>query len=370
MIPLYKPFFPKGSRKYARDALDSGWVSWHGKYNQLAVDKLKELFGFKHVLLTSSGTAAVHLMAMVWLAFKFEELWFPENCYVGAINPFACRPEGFGWGNQRTLRSYPLDYATWNGSPPRTESIPEAVLIVHNLGNVFNVPKHFQGVERTSIFEDACEALGGKYYNQYVGTASLCTAFSFYASKSVTTGEGGVFVCRDSEIYFLAKRWATQSQGDSPYKHTDIGFNYRMSNVQAGLLLGQLENWEEIQNRKAEIRSRYIMNLKNCTPQGKENDTTHSNWMHGVRIRGSKGYEKAKVFFDHAEIEIRPFFYPLNKHIHLKMVPTYNQYDAERFSDEIILLPSYPELALEEKDKLDYIIEKVDEYANYCKRQS
>jgi perosamine synthetase len=294
----------------------------------------------------------------------------PENCYVGAINSFTLQPEGFGAGNGRTMCSYPVDHATWNGSPPRAKRVADATLIVHNLGNVFNVPKHFQGLERTVVFEDACEALGGKYQGKYVGTASLCTAFSFYASKSITTGEGGAFVCRDQAIYNLAKLWATQGQGSSAYRHIDYGWNYRMTNIQAGLLLGQLENWEEIRQRKEDIRFRYSMGIPAGIHQQVQVDTEHSNWMHGVRIKDAKSYAESKKFFDEAGIEIRPFFYPLNHHMHLKMVPVLDQSCADRFAESIILLPSYPELALEEKDKQQYIIEKVNEYANACARQS
>ena len=363
MIPLYKPFFPRGSMAYAKEALASGWVSWQGKYLKLTEEKLKELFGFEHVLLTSSGTAAVHLMSMVWQRLNFDSLTFPENCYVGAVNPFLLKVPALS-GEKTELSTYPLNYNTWNGSPPRIKRISDATLIVHNLGNVFNVVDHFTGDERTSVFEDACEALGGKYYDQYVGTASLCAAFSFYASKTITCGEGGAFVCRDPSIYKMAKSWSTQGQSSQRYLHDSFGLNYRMTNVQAAMLLGQLEYWDELQERKEDVYLRYRSRLKNVSHQVVTDNTKHSYWMTGVRVHGSKGYKRARQFFDEAGIEIRPFFYPLNHHLHLKMVPMESQYQADNFSREIILLPSYPELALEEKDKQDYIIEKVEQYAS------
>jgi dTDP-4-amino-4,6-dideoxygalactose transaminase len=364
MIPLYKPFFPRGSRKYAREAIDSGWVSWVGPYQRRAADKFRELFGHEYVILTSSGTAAVQLMAYVVKWFGVDHIHFPTNCYVGAVNPFLGALDSL-----QDIRTCRLDKHTWNGSPLGRGKIPQTAVVVHNLGSVVDVPSLYKEGPDLLVVEDCCEALGGEYRGKPVGSEATCAAFSFYASKNITTGEGGAFVCKDEHFYEKAKLWTTHGLGREPYKHTSFGLNFRMSNIQAGLLLGQLEAWDEIFRRKLALMDYYRTRLISVGElQRTAAHTENAAWMFGIRIPGVQGFEHSKRFFDEAGIEIRPFFYPLNEHKHLREVKIEQQSRADKFSKEIILLPSYPELIREDKSKLDYIIEKVKEYAAHNNR--
>jgi perosamine synthetase len=357
MIPFYKPWFPPGSRAYAEHALRSGWVG-KGSYINAATDKLKELFGYKYVLLTSSGTAAMMLVEQL-MCNKGEIVYVPSNCYIAAVNPFYSR---------HLVRTYPMSQLTWNGYLPEDWKPETAhrflLVVVHNLGNPVDVPRLKSRFPQALIIEDCCEALGATYQNRYVGTDAACAVFSFYSTKTVTSGEGGAFVTSDPAMYELAKLLATQGQGAEPYKHLTLGYNYRMSNLQAALLYGQLQHWDEIQQRKADLFVTYHQRLAGVVDlQYIPEDCRHSSWVTGVWIQGDTDFNRAKRFFDDVGIEIRPFFYPLNHHRHMSTLKIASPELAEDPSRHIILLPSYPALAREARDERDYIIEKVKEYA-------
>ena len=191
MIPVYQPYLPLDVFKYAKDALDSTWVSSHGKYITMAAEKLQDLLGVKHVLLVNNGTSAVHLLskALQFKHPKIENIIVPNNVYVAAIN-------GFLFDRKYKLKASDADIDTWNYNMDELYHIrynsfswgtasEECVLIVHNLGNIINVSNLKAKYQNTIFIEDNCEGLFGKYNNRYSGTESLCSAVSFFGNKNI-----------------------------------------------------------------------------------------------------------------------------------------------------------------------------------------
>ena len=360
MIPVYKPYFPKGALRYAHDALASTWVSSKGKYLDMVKEKLKERYGTPYIILTNNGTTANHLMARA-MKEKYNErttIIVPNNVYVAAWNPFI--EYGFN------LEYYDASIHTWNMNFDNM-SMPEhwskIILVVHNLGNTVNVPALRRHYPKAVIIEDACESFGGLYEGKPVGTASEAFTLSFFGNKNVTSGEGGAFITYDKELYEIAYQYWGQGvpiEGGQKFIHAGIGNNYRMTNVEAAILLGQLELWPEIHKLKKIIWQRYDEAFKDNVKfvlQEVQVDTTQSRWMYGLRIKNHTSFEKANQFFKSHNVEIRPMFYPMNYHGHLKESGDITI--AERLAKEIIVLPSYPSLTLKEQN---YVIEMVLDY--------
>jgi len=360
MINIYKPYLPKQSLKYIYEAVDEGWISSLGKYKNLCEEKLKEKFGYKHVLLVNSGTAALHLISRC-LKYKYpniNRIIVPNSVYCAAWNAFL-------FDKEFELFCETIDINTWNMNS-FSSGINDAVLIVHNLGNIVNVPKLKRQYPDTIFIEDNCEGISGKYEGFYSGTQSLMSSLSFFANKNITSGEGGAFCTYDDDLYNYAKLLHGQAQSDKKYIHCDLGYNYRMTNLSAAILYGQLEIFDEIMDKKKNMFEYYrkeLSTIENVKVQEIEEGTIHSNWMFGVRIIGNKNYEEVDRYFSKMGIETRPFFYPIHYHEHLKNIIRNHDSVPELLSKECFMIPSYKELELNDQK---YIINTIK---NYCKGQ-
>lgn len=361
MIPIYQPYLPPHSLRYAHEALDSGWISSHGKYLPMLQEKLQDLLGVKHVLLTNNGTSATHLVAKA-LNFKYPEIsniLVPNNVFVAAINSFL-----FDEGSFR-LFSVDADPNTWNVDLHRLKNVfpswsKVGCLVVHNLGNVIDVPSLQKEHPNWIFVEDNCEGFLGKYQEQYSGTASLASSISFFGNKNLTSGEGGATLTNDTEVYEYLHCLHGQGQSETKFVHHHLGYNYRMTNVQAALLLGQLEIKDEILDRKFHLFERYKNVFRTCEyleMQIVTSNTQPANWMFGLRYKGSLGYSYLQKYFMTQGIEIRPMFYPLSAHQYLR-----DRQDKDVFFDqenvalklqqECFILPSFPQLKLSEQARI------------------
>jgi perosamine synthetase len=354
MINVYRPYLPLESIKYAHHAIDSGWLSSQGEYKEKAEDKIKELLGVKYVLLLNSGTAAVHLMSRYLFHTHnyIKNIIVPSNVYVAAWN-------GFLFDKKHRLLPIDANINTWCMDTDRIGNIDyqSVILAVHNVSSIVNVPELKRKYKQTIILEDACEGFLGTYEGKYVGTEALCSSISFFGNKSITSGEGGALLTNNKDVYDYTKKLHGQGQSNVRYIHDDIGYNYRLTNVQAAILYGQLEVLPEIIEKKKHVFNLYkelTKDIPNVQLQQPTDDTESSNWMMGARIINmNRPYCELEKHFNDNAIEIRPMFYPMSKHSYLKDISiTEEEVVAEILSKECFMLPSYPELE-------DYEIEKV-----------
>jgi len=360
MIFLYKPYLPAKSLKYAYDALSSGWISWRGKYLEKLNKKLSKISGCKYVLPVSSGTAATHLVARCLKKRfpKVKKIIAPNSVYVAAWNSFI-------FNKDFELIIVDADIETWNMDLNLLEKIEKkndtAILVVHNLGNPINVPKLKQRYIDIPIVEDNCEGFLGWYEGKQTGTDCLCSSVSFFGSKNITCGEGGAFCTNDQELYEYAKLLHSQGQSSELYVHKVLGYNYRMTNIQAALLCGQIEIIDEILEMKKNIFNYYsnkFNQINGVSIQRIEKECIHSNWLFGIKFDYKKNFKYFEEFFRLKGIEVRPFFYSSKKHDHLKNIEIIGGYNADVLSESCVLIPSYPEL---KKKEMDYIIKSVEE---------
>jgi perosamine synthetase len=364
MINIYEPniFNYKTS---AISAIESEWISNHGEFIKKSTQKIKEIINVKYSILMANGTCSTHCL---FLALKFKypnisKIYVPNNCYVAAWNCVLMEYE------KNILEVMKMDINTWNICVDE-EYIKElqtnsAVLIVHNLGNIINVSR-LKRIRPDLIFiEDNCEGFTGKYENIYSGTSesSLCSSISFYGNKIITTGEGGAFFTNDDDVNNYILKAYSQGMSSIRYLHDTHAYNYRMTNIEAGFLYDQLNDFESIINNKKRIFENYKKILKPLIETDKvaifkeEEHTECANWIFALRlINNKKTIQETTDFFKSNNIDIRPFFYPINKHGHLKDI-VFEDPVSDILHNEIIMIPSSPSITLETQKYIVKIIE-------------
>ena len=368
MIPIYQPYLPKKALKHAHNALDSTWISNFGEYKELSKNRLNTILGCQNNILTNNGTTSTHL---IYKALKIKNpniknLIVPSNVYVAAWNAMLFDGDGINLIPVKTnLKTWNMDIKDLLSEAKERSPEDTAILIVHNLGGIMNVPALKRQLPEYQFIEDNCEGFLGKYENEFAGTACLARSISFYGNKTITCGEGGALIINDNNQTKILEKTHSQGQSEVRYIHDILGYNYRMTNVQAAILYGQLEIHEKILNKKKKIFNRYKKNLKvnkNIAFQYKEKGCENALWMFPFRLVGNQNYETAKQYFLSKGIETRNMFYPMSRHEHLKYYANIEkEVEAEQLLKEIIILPSSPTLKNEE---IDYISNEV---INYCK---
>lgn len=368
MISIYVPNISEYTNS-AIDAIKTGWISNHGEYVEKATTMLKNSLKVKHAILMANGTCATHCL---FLALKYKNplintIYVPNNCYVAAWNAVLMEYD------ETVMHVMKMDLTTWNidTSEEYIKSLKNnsAVLIVHNLGNIINVPRLKRMRPDLIFVEDNCEGLFGKYEGIYSGTSedSLCSCVSFYGNKIITTGEGGAFLTNDDEIYNYIMKVYSQGMSSIKYLHDAHAYNYRMTNIQSAFLYDQLNDRENILNNKKNIFNNYEILLQPLIQKNKislfkkEESTENANWIFAICIIGNtKTIEETTEFFKNNNIDIRPFFYPVNKHGHLKNIEN-NDEISELLNKEIIMIPSSPSITIEEQT---YVVSIVEFFVN------
>lgn len=369
-INIYNPNIASYT-KSAMDAIESGWISNHGKYIGLATEKLKETMKCKHAILMANGTCATHCL---FIALKhahpaITKIYVPNNAYVAAWNAALMEY------SECQLSVMRMDANTWNICTDEeyiaTLEPNAAALIVHNVGNVINVPR-LKRLRPDMVFvEDNCEGFLGKYGDQcqdqcqYSGTsaASLCSSVSFYGNKIITTGEGGAFLTNDDAVYNHILRVYSQGMSAKRYVHEVHAYNYRMTNVQAAFLYDQLSDLDAIIAQKTKVFETYgaLLNEYDLLRSGrvrlfeKEDGTQSTHWIFALRIVGNP--DETAAFFDANGIDVRPFFYPIHAHAHLAGLTCDNHNHVDDpvsvlLNKEILLLPSSPDMTLDEQRRV------------------
>jgi perosamine synthetase len=372
MINIYEPNI-YNYKKEAINAINSGWISNHGEYINLATNKLNEVLNCNYSILLSNGTCATHCLFLS-LKFKYPEInkiYVPNNAYVAAWN------SALMVYNLENLEVMKMDLDKWNieTNEDYIKSLEKdsAVLIVHNLGNIINVPRLKKKRPDLIFVEDNCEGLFGKYDGIFSGTSedTLCSSLSFYGNKTITTGEGGAFLTNHKDIYEYIKKVYSQGMSSQKYLHDVHAYNYRMTNVQAAFLYEQLNDVENILDNKNKIFKNYELLLENLIKNKKialfkkEENTENANWIFAIRIiNNKKSIDETNEFFKINNIDVRPFFYPINKHKHLNEIENKDEV-SEILNKEILMIPSSPNITIDEQSKVVKIIEKfINKFVN------
>jgi len=266
-IPLSIPNFKGNERKYVDDAIDQGWVSTGGAYITKLEKKLAEYLHTGNVAACQSGTSALHLSLVEAGVVPGDIVIVPPVTFIAAVNPVRYQfAEPVFIDCDDSLCMDPIKLRRFceekcefkNGKLYHNEKVVKALIVVHVFGNmadmeaIVDVAKEYN----IKVIEDATEALGtkyteGRYAGKYAGTIGDFGAYSFNGNKIITTGGGGAVTANDSKTVDHIRFLSTQAKTDPHYYiHDEIGYNYRMTNIQAALGVAQMEELSEFIDRK------------------------------------------------------------------------------------------------------------------------
>jgi len=260
-IELDAPNVGELEKRYINDAIDRGFVSTFGPLVAEFEEKFAGYLNVKNGVSTQSGTAAIHIALHELGIGKNDEVIVPAATFIATVNPIiyvGAKPVFID-----------VDLNTWNMDPQAVEKNitkkTKAILPVHLYGNPCNMDAIMEiaGKNKLSVIEDATESLGSKYKGKYTGTFGDIGCFSFNGNKIITTGGGGMVVGNDEKRLDHIKFLVNQAREDKKgYYHPEVGFNYRMTNIEAALGLAQLERLDAFLSKKKSFAQIYRNELK------------------------------------------------------------------------------------------------------------
>ena len=349
-IPVNIPKLYNSEKTNVINCVRTNWISSEGKFVKEFEKKFSQYNSRKFGVAVSSGTAALEVAIKSLNLKKNSEVIIPSFSIIAtALCVVKC-------GLKPILVDCSL--STWNMDPEKVlkkiSKKTSAIIITHiyglpvDLQKIMNVAKK----KNIKIIEDAAEVIGLKYKNRMCGSFGDVSTFSFYANKHITTGEGGMIVTNKKDIYEKCKSLRNLSFSKSyfdRYNHDDIGWNYRMTNMQAALGCGQLKSINKIVKRKREIGNLYYKHLKkNKHLLFQENKNSYSKniyWVFGVLLK--KNSRSKRDFLMRAllrnKIDTRPFFLSMNKQKIFKKMKIFSKSkmpNSEYLSNNGFYLPS------------------------------
>lgn len=355
MIPVYQPSLNGNEKKYVNECLDSTWISSRGEFINRFESAFGDYIGSTNCTTVSNGTVALHLALDALGIGKNDEVIVPTLTYIASVNTILQTGASVVY-----VDSVPN---TWNidvnDIKKKITSKTKAVMIVH----LYGLPCDMDAVvsickeHNLLLIEDCAEAFGSRYKGQHVGTFGDAATFSFFGNKTITTGEGGMVVCREKEIF--DKACHLKSQGVSKtreYWHDVLAYNYRMTNICAAIGLAQLEQADEILAKKHLLAEWYRHDLKDLPLQihQEQEYTYHSFWMCSALLNNPEDRQPLREYLKQNGIETRPLFPPAHTMPHCFSSGTYPV--AEDLSARGMNLPSYPALTREDVTKITSII--------------
>jgi perosamine synthetase len=316
MIPVWEPVLDGNEERYVRDCLETNWISSLGRY----ITRFEEAFaawcGMPHGVACSSGTAALHLSLVALGIGPGDEVIIPDFTLIVSANTVILS------GAKPVLVD--VDEKTWCLDPKKIEAKitprTKAIMAVHMYGHPCDMPAITEIARRRglAVIEDCAEAHGAEIAGRKVGSFGEAGCFSFYGNKILTTGEGGMVLTRDAEL--AAKLRLLRDQGFEPprFVHKIVGFNYRLTNVQAAIGLAQTENADQKVGRKREIGKWYLDLLGACPDVGLPGEAPGAKnvyWMFGVKLgpRFPQGRDAVMKALKGKGIDTRAFFCPMHR---------------------------------------------------------
>ncbi len=320
---LSPPHMSGREMQYVQEAFDSNWIAPLGPNVTAFEQEFAAKVGAKHALALSAGTAAIHLALIHLGVGPGDEVIVSTLTFAASANPVVyqgAKPvfidsERTSWNMDPDLLAETL------ARKARQGRLPKAVILVHLYGQTADIDRILAICNKYDIplIEDAAEALGARYKGRSPGVFGKAGIFSFNGNKIITTSGGGMLVSDDAELIAHARKLATQARDPAPhYQHSEIGYNYRMSNVLAGIGRGQLQALDDRVRRKREIFESYRRALGDLpgidfmpeAPWG-----LHTRWLTVITVdpnRFGATREDIRLALEAENIESRPLWKPMH----------------------------------------------------------
>ena len=363
-ILLSTPHMSDFERMYVEEAFRTNWIAPLGPNVDAFERELAHYAGVPHAAALSSGTAAIHLALRLVGVGPGDIVLCSSLTFVASVNPIV-----YQGATPVFIDSEP---GTWNMSPQALERAlreltaagrkPKAVEVVHLYGQAADLDPIIAICEKygVTLVEDAAESLGATYKGRMTGSIAAVGAYSFNGNKIITTSGGGMLVSRDGGLVERARKLSTQAREPAAhYEHTEVGYNYRMSNVLAGIGRGQLKVIEERVAARRRIFQRYRDGLKGVDayewmPEPEFGRATH--WLTACTVRSKVTPSDLMASLARDGIEARPLWKPMHLQPLYRGAQYFSHEPGKSVSDDLfargICLPSGSNLTEEQHDRI------------------
>lgn len=368
-IPVCEPALLGNEAKYVQECVETGWISSSGRFVNEFEAQFAKYCGAKYAVAVCNGTVALHLALVAAGIKEGDEVIIPNFtmiasafavCYIGAIPVFV-----------------DADAATWNIDCTKIEEKitdkTKAIMPVSIFGNPCDMDAIWEIARKydLKVIEDAAESHGAVYKGRMTGTLGNITAFSFFANKNLTTGEGGMVVTDDEFLYNQARYYKNLCfplNGPRNYTHEDIGFNYRISNIHAALGLAQVERADQyklMRINNARLYAQYLTEIPGIILQEITAESTAVYWMNGILLNPQEYGKTKDELIAHLKqngIDTRLFFVGMNKQpsLHKYGCNTGGDYSVtDNLTANGFYLPSGSNLT---PQQIEYICTKIKEF--------
>lgn len=360
VIQVASPVLNGNEKKYVNECLETTWISSKGKYVDEFENRFAEFCRSRYAISCSNGTVALHLALLAFNIGPGDEVLVPTLTYIATANAVT-----YCGGKPVFVDSDP---ETWNIDPNKIEnkinSNTKGIIVVHLYGHPVDMDSIMKIAKKYNLFviEDVAEAHGALYKDRVLGSIGDISTFSFFGNKIITTGEGGMVVTNNEKLNEKIRILRNQGMDTSRrYWFEVIGYNYRMTNIQAAIGLAQLENIQWHLDKRREIADLYYKYLGSLLEyiefQAEKDWATHSYWMFSIILKNTVKISRDE-FMEHLKndkVETRPVFYPLHT------MPLYRETKekypvAEKVGHKGINLPTH---GLLKEEDIIYICDKI-----------
>ena len=374
-IFLSSPHMGGGEMKYITEAFEQNWIAPLGPNVNEFEKELAEAVGVKHVAVLSSGTSAIHLALILLGVKQGDHVIASSFTFSATVNPIVYQ------GAVPVLVDSEED--TWNMDPELLEKAIKdkrqkaqdksikAIIVAH----LYGMPARMKEINEIAgrygipVIEDAAEALGSEYMGKRVGNNGMFGILSFNGNKIITTSGGGALLSDDEALIKRARFLATQARDPAPhYQHSTIGYNYRMSNIVAGIGRGQLEVLDERVRQRRAVNAWYCGLLKDVpgvTFQTEPSGDFFSNyWLTCIIIDPKKSgtdRERLRKAFEAENIEARPLWKPMHMQPVFKDAVKYENGVSEKLFNDGLCLPSGTAMTTDDLNRVVDIIKALRE---------
>lgn len=383
-IPLSVPNLKGKELEYVIQAVETEWVSTGGGYIGQFEENISNYLGVENAIACQSGTAGLHMaLQLSGVGYK-DEVIAPTLTFIAAVNPIrylGAEPIFMDCDDTLNMDLDKLEEFCEKECTlvndrlinKKTGRIIRAMVIVHVFGNIANMERimEISAKYNLKVVEDATEALGsyfkaGKYINRFAGTIGDFGVYSFNGNKIITTGGGGMLVANDNELLAKAKYLSTQAKDDELYYiHDEIGYNYRMTNLQAAMGVAQLEQLEGFIETKIENYNLYkqgIVDIEGLSLLSFHKDTRSNQWFYSLIIDQERyGLSRDELLnqLNGHKIQTRPIWGLINEQKPYQNNQAYKVEKANYYRDRILNIPCSTNLKQEEVEYVCSVLEKL-----------
>ena len=378
-IPLSIPNFEGNEKKYVTDAVEQGWVSTGGAYITRLEEQMAEFLHADNVAACQSGTSALHLALVEAGVVPGDVVIVPPLTFIAAVNPVKyqfAKPVFIDCDDTFCMDPVKLKEFCENECEFKGEKLTyrgatvKALVIVHVFGNLADMVSIMEiaGKYNIKVIEDSTEALGSKYIagplaGKYAGTIGDFGAYSFNGNKIITTGGGGAITANKSEVVDHLRYLSTQAKNDPHYYiHDEVGYNYRMTNIQAALGVAQMEELPEFIRRKQANYELYKQ-LFEGFDLGKiiefREGTESNKWFYSLEIDRDKVKASMREIITELEkrgVQTRTIWGLINEQVPYEKEDTYKLEKAPYYAARILNIPSSTQITEEE---IRYVVDQI-----------